>query len=125
MDLFIYLLILAIAMIISYAAGWAGAMKLHTHLVMAIFRALGITEQQLQTAARKILTEAEIRESGDDVIDVRLEQHQGTLFAYREDTSEFLGQGTSREDLVRSIMVRLPECRIRIKSDQGAELMVK
>jgi hypothetical protein len=48
------------------------------------------------------------------VIKIRLEQHQGILFAYREDDSTFLGQGLTREDLIASIMHRIRGCTIEI-----------
>ena len=51
---------------------------------------------------------------GKPVIKIRLEQHQGILFAYREDDSTFLGQGNTREDLVASIMHRIRGCTIEI-----------
>jgi hypothetical protein len=51
---------------------------------------------------------------GKPVIKIRLEQHQGVLFAYREDDSTFLGQGNTREDLVASIMHRIRGCTVEI-----------
>jgi len=51
---------------------------------------------------------------GDPVIKIRLEQHQGVIFAYREDDSTFIGQGNTREDLLASIMHRIRGCTIEI-----------
>jgi hypothetical protein len=51
---------------------------------------------------------------GDPVIKIRLEQHQGILFAYREDDSTFIGQGNTREDLLASIMHRIRGCTVEI-----------
>jgi len=52
--------------------------------------------------------------AGKPVIKIRLEQHQGIIFAYREDDSTFLGQGNTREDLLASIMHRIRGCTVEI-----------
>jgi ferritin-like protein len=52
--------------------------------------------------------------TGKPVIKIRLEQHQGVIFAYREDDQTFIGQGNTREDLVASIMHRIRGCTIEI-----------
>jgi hypothetical protein len=51
---------------------------------------------------------------GKPVIKIRLEQHQGILFAYREDDQTFIGQGNTREDLLASIMHRIRGCTVEI-----------
>lgn len=61
-----------------------------------------IEDQQLEEA------------TGKPVIKVRLEQHQGVIFAYREDDSTFIGQGNTREDLIASIMHRIKGATIEI-----------
>jgi ferritin-like protein len=51
---------------------------------------------------------------GKPVIKIRLEQHQGIIFAYREDNQTFIGQGNTREDLLASIMHRIRGCTVEI-----------
>jgi ferritin-like protein len=51
---------------------------------------------------------------GKPVIKIRLEQHQGIIFAYREDDQTFIGQGNTREDLLASIMHRIRGCTVEI-----------
>jgi hypothetical protein len=51
---------------------------------------------------------------GKPVIKIRLEQHQGVIFAYRVDDSTFIGQGNTREDLIASIMHRIRGCTVEI-----------
>jgi hypothetical protein len=58
-------------------------------------------------------------------LEVRVEQHQGVLFAYRTDTEEFLGQGTDKQTLIDSIARRLRDVRLVIHEGQGAELLRK
>lgn len=55
-------------------------------------------------------------------VKIRLEQHQGAIFAYREDNSEFVGQGTDQQTLVDSIAHRLRGVTIEITN---GELLTK
>jgi len=64
--------------------------------------------------AEKLIRDNSAAQSGKPVIRIRLEQHQGILFAYREDDQTFVGQGNTREDLVASIMHRIRGCTIEI-----------
>jgi hypothetical protein len=64
--------------------------------------------------AQKLINDDSAAQPGKPVIKIRLEQHQGIIFAYREDDSTFLGQGNTREDLVASIMHRIRGCTIEI-----------
>jgi len=56
--------------------------------------------------------------AGKPVIKIRLEQHQGVIFAYREDDSTFIGQGNTKEDLIASIMHRIRGCRVEITNGE-------
>jgi uncharacterized protein YneF (UPF0154 family) len=64
--------------------------------------------------AHKLTADNSAAVDGKPVIKIRLERHQGILFAYREDDSTFLGQGNTREDLVASIMHRIRGCTVEI-----------
>ena len=64
--------------------------------------------------AQRIADTAAEDPSGKPVIKIRLEQHQGVLFAYREDDSTFIGQGLTKEDLIASIMHRIRGCTVEI-----------
>ena len=64
--------------------------------------------------SEKLIRDNSAAVGGKPVIKVRLEQHQGIIFAYREDDSTFIGQGNTREDLVASIMHRIRGCTIEI-----------
>ncbi len=71
-------------------------------------------KQLHDSLALKLTADRSAAVSGKPVIRIRLEQHQGIIFAYREDDSTFLGQGNTREDLVASIMHRIRGCTIEI-----------
>jgi hypothetical protein len=54
-----------------------------------------------------------------------LEQHQGVLYAYRKDNSQFLGQGTDQAGLIDSISKRMTDVRLIIDQQDGADLLQK
>jgi hypothetical protein len=58
-----------------------------------------------------------------DEIEIKIEQHQGQLYAFRTDTDEFLGQGDNRDTLASRIAERHKGVKFRIPADKGAELM--
>jgi hypothetical protein len=91
----------------------------HRAIMREFLKELGYdTEEKLKqlhdSLALKLTADNSAAVSGKPVIKIRLEQHQGIIFAYREDDSTFLGQGNTREDLVASIMHRIRGCTIEI-----------
>jgi hypothetical protein len=91
----------------------------HRAIMREFLKELGYdTEEKLKqlhdSLALKLTADNSAAVSGKPVIRIRLEQHQGIIFAYREDDSTFLGQGNTREDLVASIMHRIRGCTIEI-----------
>ena len=107
--------ILLILFVVGFILGAKCMNLFHTHMIRNILRELGITPAQLKQVEQKLMTDLEnqdpqlaqkIREDHEarvadllPVMKVKLEQHQGTLFAYRADTEEFVGQGIDRDSL--------------------------
>lgn len=82
-----------------------------------LLRDLKITDRQLIELRDKIDEDASI-------VEIKLEQHLGQLYAYRKDTEEFLGQGSDREQLINAIKARFTErTTVIIKEQDGAELI--
>ena len=91
----------------------------HRSIMREFLKELGYdTEEKLKQLhdrlAEKLTADNSAALDGKPVIKIRLEQHQGIIFAYREDDSSFIGQGNTREDLVASIMHRIRGCTIEI-----------
>ncbi len=84
-----------------------------------ILQELGVTEQQL----RKLKDQVQEDPSEDDLeeIHIKLEQHQGQIYAFRVDNDGFLGQGTDRESLIHHLQQRMTNVRLII--DEGRELI--
>jgi len=91
----------------------------HRAIMREFLKELGYdTEEKLKqlhdSLAEKLTADRSAAVGGKPVIKIRLEQHQGIIFAYREDDQTFMGQGNTREDLVASIMHRIRGCTIEI-----------
>ncbi len=56
-------------------------------------------------------------------VEIRLEQHNETFYAYRKDTEEFLGQGRDKEELINTIKARFKNGRFILHKDDGGELL--
>ena len=115
----------------AFVGFWWGSKvtaAIHRAAAHMLLEELKITPQQL----KKIQEDLEHRistidegEEDKEIIDVRLEQHQGVIFAYRCDDGLFLGQGTSQDEIIKSVSARLINCTVRIAADQGADLLQK
>ena len=112
-------LVVVVLMTLGFILGaWVSSM-FHRSIMREFLKELGYdTEEKLRELhdrlARKLTADNSAALSGKPVIKIRLEQHQGILFAYREDDSTFLGQGLTREDLIASIMHRIRGCTVEI-----------
>lgn len=130
-DILAYVIVLAVGIVVGI---WA-ANVFHRVMIKMVLKEMGIDSHEklkkftteLQEDLRKRDPEAyaalmrDIAEEREqEVIRVRLEQHQGILFAYRESDSQFLGQGNTREDLIKSMGHRFKNVTIEITN---AELM--
>lgn len=116
-----------IALIVGVIIGFKVNELLQVWAFQRILKELGITEQQMRELARKngIIREDPPEDSELPELEVKIEQHQGILFAFRKDTDQFLGQGTDREQLIESLKANLTNVRVIIAQEDGAELLQK
>jgi len=125
MDILLGIILLAVGMAIGFKLSDA----FHRMMISKILQDLGITPDQLKQMESKLLDEIRTEDpeaydaiikdksnksSDKVVVKVKLEQHQGVLFAYREDTMTFIGQGTDQDSLISSITHRLKGVTIEI-----------
>ena len=119
--------------IIMFALGWimgGAAKEIFMRLVFRdILKDLGVTEQQLRNLARaqKINLDPQLPAAATapeiPVVEIKIEQHQGQLYAYRIDNGRFLGQGADRESLTRSIAESYKGIHFVVPDGQGKELV--
>ncbi len=127
MEIIEGLIILMLGMVI----GWRISARFYVSLFRHLLTDLGITNQQLikvaKDAAATLGVEAEekVREleaqanDGLERVEIKVELHSNTLYAFRKDNDQFLGQGTSREDLIAAMGQRMKNVRlIVVEGDQ-------
>ena len=121
-----------IALIVVFALGWYIGSKVQFWLDQITFKHiledLGVSNKQLIGLIHNELSMTNAStEPGDDLerVEVSLERHQGVIYAYRKDNSQFLGQGTDQESLVSSITNRMQGVRLIINEADGADLLQK
>ena len=94
---------------------------------------LDISEDQLKGMVKQMAEEAglELTPFEQDAVNsneihIRIEQDGTQLYAYRKDTSEFIGQGTDREALLIRLTQQFPSgARLVLTDEDGAELIKK
>jgi hypothetical protein len=89
-----------------------------------------VKPEELKAMAQRlgvILPEEDVTASDDDsqlpIIEIRLEQHNDVLYAYRKDNGQFLGQGATKELLIERMGETLTQVRLVINQDDGAALV--
>ena len=112
-------IVVVVLMTLGFVIGaWCSSI-FHRSIMREFLKELGYdTEEKLRELhdrlARKLTADNSAALDGKPVIKIRLEQHQGIIFAYREDDQTFIGQGNTREDLLASIMHRIRGCTVEI-----------
>ena len=113
-------------LIVFFVGVWVGK-KLHDLLFRAMMaramKELGITEDDLVKLTEKMTQSEDAENDGFDVIDIKVEQHNGALYAFRKDNDAFLGQGDSREDLINRLAEKMKNVRLLISKEDGGELI--
>ncbi len=120
--------------IVAFISFYLGA-KLKGMIMILTFRKLlqdlGISQDHLREFARRHgieLHQEEIPEeprttAAETSTEIRIEQHQGQLFAWRVSDNTFMAQGADREGLFRSLEARFGASRWIVKKDEGADLI--
>lgn len=123
--------------IVSFISFYLGA-KLKGLYMIETFRRLlkelNISERHLRDYARRHGIQIpdedpETSSTASDATDrgrtteIRIEQHQGQLFAWRVSDNTFLAQGADRESLFRSLEQRFGSGRYVVRKDEGADLI--
>lgn len=123
--------------IVGFFSFYLGA-KLKGILMIMTFRKLlqdlGISQRHLRDFAQRHGIElpdedpsekpaAAAPEELDDATEIRIEQHQGQLFAWRTSDNTFMAQGPDREGLFRSLEQRFGSGRFVVRKDEGADLI--
>jgi hypothetical protein len=124
MEEFITYLIVAA---VSFMIGHRVSTIFHVLSFKKILEELGITREQMIRLAQKngldVLDQDKQPTESLEVIHIKLEQHQGQIYAFRKDNDGFLGQGSDREQLISALKQRMNNVRLIV--DEGSELLQK
>ena len=113
--------------IVAFVMGWRLSAAVNLSAFKRILQELGIRESDMRKLAAKNgieLPEPEQpAEQPLEEIHIKLEQHQGVIYAFRKDNDQFLGQGVDRDSLIERLRQRLNNVRLIV--DEGGELLQK
>jgi hypothetical protein len=90
-----------------------------------LLKELGVSETQLIKVAAAYGAVPEEPGDGLETVEIKLEQYQGQIYAYRLDTDQFLGQGQDRDQLISHIAQNLVNVRLIIQEENGAGLIAQ
>ena len=120
----------AVIAVLSFALGHKFSTIFHVMSFKRILDELGITREQMLQLARKNgmdLADPEDAavntEPGLEVIHIKLEAHQGQIYAFRKDNDQFLGQGQDTDSLISALKSRMNNVRLIV--DEGGDLLSK
>jgi hypothetical protein len=119
---------LVIEYLIVFALGWFIGSRITGFFQLQVFKQilidLKIDNKDLIRVARKGAPEiiqqqldqleSHVDAAGLEQIDIKVEKHNDTLYAYRKDTNEFLGQGSSKDDLIAAMAHRVKDVRLTV-----------
>ena len=80
-------------------------------------------EQAAVNTINKLLAEAD--ERVEERIKIRIEKHNGVMYAYGVDKEDFLGQGTTLTEIDEILVAKFPGQQFAIKESNLAELDLK
>ena len=96
-------------------------------LVIGVIIGWELREQYAMRVVNQLLKEVEGHqesESTEERTKMRLEKHGTGIYAFEEETDEFIAQGTDLFDLDKAIQARFPGKKFAIKEDNLREIGV-
>lgn len=120
---------LIIVGLVCLFVGYKIADHIHKSVIADLLHRAGVTPEKLESIMEDLRSEIESPgqlnlEADDDAIMIRIEQHNNTLYAYRKDTEEFLGQGADKDSLIERLALQFPTgARLVLTEDDGAALI--
>jgi len=122
-----YILIF-VGFIIGYIAGKAVANWTNTMAFRELLKDLGVSDAQLQKVKARIDRNLQDATGAPEEVEltpmeIKIEQHQGQLYAFRKDNDQFLGQGKNREELIEHLKKNLTNVRLIISEEDGGKLI--
>lgn len=121
MDILEYILIFALGAYVGF--------KVSDALMQITFKKMveeaGLNIDDLRKVTTHHAKELGIDPGEDDLesISIKVELHNDTLYVFRKDNDQFLGQGTDKEELIRRLGEKMRGVRLVIDKEDGADLI--
>jgi NhaP-type Na+/H+ and K+/H+ antiporter len=118
---------LLVVAVLAFVAGMKISTALNTLAFRKVLEQLGVKQSDLRKLAER--EGLEVPEQDPEAtpqltqVEIKIEQHGGTLYAYRLDNDQFLGQGTDRDSLIASLTNNLTNVRVVVDKDNGADFI--
>lgn len=128
MDLLDYFT-LAAFFVAGFYVGYKVQEKIMFYTMAEMFKKAGITNKELDKFIGHFKEEfdeedAQNRdENGFEIVPIKLEKHGEVIYAFRKDNDAFLGQGDSKESLIKRLGEKAKGIRMVIDEGDGAELI--
>ena len=117
---------LFLAVVLGFVIGYRVNQIAQVWAFKRILKELGIKDSDMRKLAERNgieLPPEPAKEPELEEIHIKLEQHQGQIYAFRVDNDGFLGQGPDRDQLIARLTQNLNNVRLIV--DEGADLLQK
>ena len=106
------LVLITVGALVGAGVGWVIAHHIAIKAFANVISRLGIPEHKLEALLDDI-RENGYQEEEDSIplehtLTVRVEQHGGVLYAYNDETEQYIGQHTDPEELIETISQSVP-----------------
>ena len=121
-DIFTLIAVAVIAGLIGYRV----ADQLHKSVMADLLERAGVTPEKMEQIMKDLQSEIDDGEKAEQEfpsLEVTIEQHSNTLYAFRKDNNQFLGQGKDREELIKMISEKVSNVTLVIAEADGAQLI--
>jgi hypothetical protein len=117
--------------LVAFVIGWKISNWISAVAFKEILEDLGVSNEKLEQMIREKYsnnnsTDTTVNDGVKlDVMEIKIEEHEGRLYAYRVADNRFLAQGADRESLIESLTQNLTNVRLIVSEDHGSKLLTK
>ena len=119
-----------IEIIIAFGLGLYIGFKVQDVIMKATFGRMleeaGVTDKDLNKLIAHWKPQMDPEDSSADDLEeirIKIERHSDTLYAFRKDNDQFLGQGATREELIERLGEKFTNVRLLVNKEDGAEFI--
>lgn len=123
-DIFTLIAVAVIAGLVGYRI----ADHLHKSVMADLLDRAGVTPEKMEQIMKDLQSEINGEEGSATEqefpnLEITIEQHSNTLYAFRKDNDQFLAQGATRDELIDMISKKVSNVTLVIAEADGAALI--